>query len=1155
MTPTAINVANPFPGLRPFQESEADLFFGQEDQIAELTDHLGMARFVSVVGVSGCGKSSLVHAGLLARLRRMSWDGKARWLIVKCNPGNSPVSNLVAGLSELAALADHDPTQIEQRLRLNCRGLVELVTECNLPPDQRVLVFVDQFEELFRFRREENTPGTEDESALFVKLLLEAAQDNDSPIYVVTTMRSDFLGDCSLFYGLAEAMNRGLYLLPKMSRAQCEEVITAPVEARGVRMDPALTQFLLNETEEQEDGLPLLQHALMRVWEYWIAEGDPERPITFEDFDVPRVRSRKSTSLVEAHLDDHLDSIYGHLPDEHKKLAERIFKLLGERDSKGREARRALPLDDVIAATGARQDDIIAVIDQFRDESRGRTFLRPAKGLECLAPIDISHECLLRRWKLLREWIDQESHDADEFRRLADEADRAEEYSSSQVLQGVNLRTLLYWWETASPQPNWSLRYRGAMDPTLHRHRRDYSAARDYLFRSKAAREERKQKEMEVAARKVRRIWYSLAAAVLIAGLFLALWLYAKSKAHQAESNLKIANDKSAEAQSQKKRADEEAGKAVRALGDLKKTLKDLQTQKEAGDRTNFALVVAELALNRTISQLQSKSTELQLANKKISETLRVLDQANGALVGEQNSLQAANTTLEKLNGDLEAKNAELNRAKTEALRRQRTAQSQLFAAAADRYTGLSSVKTAIAAVQNLISQDPKELTRPMDTAEEKDAVPRALESLAHALQSSRQISAASFGPTVKAVGFNDKTRVAAGIQITQPPGRSQVEGETTTKSIARLMTREPGPPARTRTRTLLQSKSTLSKLPFAPGRNTGAVTAVSLSLDGSLAAQGTDKGTIYLHDAPGESLRSSSRRNPVSLLSFDPEAKFLLAASSGGGWRLFRTDNMKRVSKNDEKTLLLTNAAVSSNGEWLLVSTKDGAIRRKHLRPGGEDSPEKQTILETFSPTDNPLPLDIARSGLAVYAGTQQSRPYCVYLRSSGSGGAVTDCDYSSRIVSLALNPQEVIVTFGPDADLKKYMIAVLTEDGTLLLKIGPESSRPSLRTIATLQKILPEAQSVRFSGGGANLIVVARNGNTRLWRVADLLQDRNYTPTPVAELISDLWRDAASRHVFTGSGLQKILERCQPFIQDQPSPATSGIDPQLPRSSPARE
>jgi hypothetical protein len=279
----------PFPGMRPFNENESRLFFGQEEQVSALIERLGRSRFVTVMGESGCGKSSLVKAGLIPRLRgRRTGPVSGLWHVVTSRPGHSPLSNLAEQIAT-SGLTDLSKADVENALRSGSFSLINLVTH-GLPKGPRVLIVIDQFEELFRFQKDSKSPSANDDAALFVKLLL-AVKDADSPavktnpVYVVLTMRSEYLGDAALFFELAEAMNEGSYLLPKMKPRQVESAIVGPLREFNATIEPALLQNLLNETElAQQDGLPMLQHVLRCLWDKAAKRSSPVR-LTLGDFE------------------------------------------------------------------------------------------------------------------------------------------------------------------------------------------------------------------------------------------------------------------------------------------------------------------------------------------------------------------------------------------------------------------------------------------------------------------------------------------------------------------------------------------------------------------------------------------------------------------------------------------------------------------------------------------------------------------------------------------------------------------------------------------------------------------------------------------------------------------------------------------------------
>ena len=261
----------PFPGLRSFSQDESELFFGREGQSDELARKLGQSRFVAVVGTSGSGKSSLVRAGLLPSLEGGCLvKAGSSWEVVDMRPGRRPIEHLAAAL-EGAKIAE-SPVDPEQ-LRESSLALVDLARaayqEKRLDRDKNLLVLVDQFEELFRYQAKDSKMADHDEKAAFVKLLLEVVKQRDFPVYVIITMRSDFLGDCARFRDLPETINAGQYLVPRMTRDQRREAIEGPIHLAGGSIAPRLVQRILNDAGEDPDQLPVMQHALMRTWDHW----------------------------------------------------------------------------------------------------------------------------------------------------------------------------------------------------------------------------------------------------------------------------------------------------------------------------------------------------------------------------------------------------------------------------------------------------------------------------------------------------------------------------------------------------------------------------------------------------------------------------------------------------------------------------------------------------------------------------------------------------------------------------------------------------------------------------------------------------------------------------------------------------------------------
>ncbi len=454
-------VSNPFPGLPPFEPHQSHLFFGRDEQVEELLIRLGASRFLAVVGRSGSGKSSLVRAGLLPALYGgFMAEAGSGWNVCVLRPGDAPIKNLAEGLGSAAepeASADESswrlPAMLEVTLRRSQLGVVQAVREKGLASEQNLLIVVDQFEELFRFRKVSGEAAPAEDAAAFVKLLLEASRQSELPIYVVLTMRSDFLGECSQFPDLPEAINDGQFLIPRLNRDQHRLAIEGPAAVAGGSVSPRLVNRLLNEVESTRDQLPILQHALMRTWEHWSKNGNPDEPIDLANYEA--------SGGMEVGLSLHVEERYLALDsDEHRWIADKLFRILTERGTENRGIRRPSKLGVIAAVVDAPLETVIRIVDVFR--IAGCSFLMPPveRDLDADTVIDISHESLMRVSERLKKLVLEESDSATVFRRLVESASLFDEGQAGPV-KDPELSRALEWFETARPNVSWARLYTG----------------------------------------------------------------------------------------------------------------------------------------------------------------------------------------------------------------------------------------------------------------------------------------------------------------------------------------------------------------------------------------------------------------------------------------------------------------------------------------------------------------------------------------------------------------------------------------------------------------------------------------------------------------------------------------------------------------------
>ena len=228
---TADLPAEPYPGLRPFNPDEWAIFFGREPMIDEVIRLLAGQHLVVVHGASGCGKSSLVRAGVLPWLALDHAASGVPWRTAIARPAGGPLRNIAAELAEALGPppgAAGDPAAAwHDRLALGRVALPDIQAALDAAGASLCLL-VDQFEELFRWARENR------EEAQLVTELLRLIADGAVPrLFVILTMRSDYLGACAGFEGFAETVNRCQYLLPRMDDFALLRAIHEPAPLYG----------------------------------------------------------------------------------------------------------------------------------------------------------------------------------------------------------------------------------------------------------------------------------------------------------------------------------------------------------------------------------------------------------------------------------------------------------------------------------------------------------------------------------------------------------------------------------------------------------------------------------------------------------------------------------------------------------------------------------------------------------------------------------------------------------------------------------------------------------------------------------------------------------------------------------------------------------
>jgi WD40 repeat protein/class 3 adenylate cyclase len=414
-TAGAVETRNPYKGLRAFGEGDAEDFFGREALTEHLVARLGETRFLAVVGPSGSGKSSVVRAGLVPRLRDGALPGSERWYVVEMFPGAYPLEELEAALLRAA---DSPPAGLLEQLEQDERGLLRAVKRLLADDESELLLVVDQLEEVFTL--------VEDEArrTQFLALLERAVADPHARLRIVVTLRADFYDRPLLYSGFAELLRDYVEAVVPLKADEFERAIAGPAERVGARFEPGLLAELVADVADEPGALPLLQYALTELYE--------RREGTTLTADAYRAIGGVSGALA-----GRAEEIYSGLGEHAQEAARQLFLRLVTLGEGAEDTRRRVERTE-LASMEVDQDALEEAIQEF-GAWRLLSFDRdPRTGTPT---IEVAHEALMREWARFRRWIDSGREEVRLHRRLAAAAREWEEAGREQsyLLRGSNL--------------------------------------------------------------------------------------------------------------------------------------------------------------------------------------------------------------------------------------------------------------------------------------------------------------------------------------------------------------------------------------------------------------------------------------------------------------------------------------------------------------------------------------------------------------------------------------------------------------------------------------------------------------------------------------------------------------------------------------------
>ncbi len=453
--------SRPYPGLRPFEKEEWPIFRGRDRLIQDILTILADNHFVSIIGPSGSGKSSLVRAGVLATLERRHGRMGVQWRTAAIRPGAAPLWSMADGIlralrpdliGQDGDLPESKVARIRALIDISEDGLAAVMREFDLEDTENFLLLVDQFEEIFRYRSEE----ADRERARLIELLLAVASNKPSGLYVVTTMRSEYLGDCARFTGLAETLNATHYLVPRMAEDELRQAIVQPAEIKKGSIHEDLVHRLIDDIRSQQDQLPILQHTLLWMW-------------TQEEEDRKR-RGETEHDGIDLGLDDyvrletaenalslHGDKILKALTPEECLVAKVMFRRMIEVEDAHNKLRRPTRCGTVAKLADVDLDVVQRVVNAFRAADASFIDVR-SQHITDETFIEITHESLIRQWDTLDDWRRREQQSYEIYYDVC-RAQRRMQEGTGGLLAGLDLSRAWSWFVQEKPTALWARRY------------------------------------------------------------------------------------------------------------------------------------------------------------------------------------------------------------------------------------------------------------------------------------------------------------------------------------------------------------------------------------------------------------------------------------------------------------------------------------------------------------------------------------------------------------------------------------------------------------------------------------------------------------------------------------------------------------------------
>ncbi|MEO1286910.1 MAG: WD40 repeat domain-containing protein, partial [Chloroflexota bacterium] len=410
---------NPYKGLRAFEAADEGTFFGREDLVNHLVAGFEQPenRFLALIGPSGSGKSSVVRAGLIPTLSRGAVSNSDRWFYSTMIPSDNPFRELRQAILKVAMIA---PEKWGNDLEADVRGLHKLLNHI-LPNDgSDLLLFIDQFEEVFTLEDDESR------REMFLNSLWFAVNQPNSRLRLIITLRADFYDRPLHYPQFGQMLKEYTEVVLPLSLRALESTIVGPADYVGLEIEPALKTAILNDVHNQPGTLPLLQYALTELYERKSAD---EVALTYDAY--------LSIGGIEGALAQRAEEIYATLTPDEQAIVRKLFLRIIAIDDNGTVTRRRVLLSEM--RQGIQHPELLEkVLNAFSDY---RLLTNDLDQTTRTPTIEVAHEALIKGWAQLSQWIEQNRFALQKRQELRVDVDRwlASERDKSYLATGSRL--------------------------------------------------------------------------------------------------------------------------------------------------------------------------------------------------------------------------------------------------------------------------------------------------------------------------------------------------------------------------------------------------------------------------------------------------------------------------------------------------------------------------------------------------------------------------------------------------------------------------------------------------------------------------------------------------------------------------------------------